>query len=59
MKATCGNCKRVLVECKAECLFEDIICHHCSAINQFDNSSTPSRVILPRTIPAKSSPARV
>lgn len=51
MKVICGNCKRVMFECDAERLFEDTTCQYCSAVNQFDNSSAPAKVILPRTVP--------
>lgn len=48
MKAVCGNCKSVMFECSSDYLCEDVTCKACGAVNQFDNSKEPTRVVLPR-----------
>lgn len=47
MRAICGNCKRVMFECSSDYLCEDFECKSCGAVNQFDNSKVPTKVVLP------------
>jgi hypothetical protein len=48
MKAICGNCKRVMFECSSDYLCEDYECKNCGVVNQFDNSTVPTKVVLRR-----------
>lgn len=48
MKVICGNCKRTMFECSSDYLCEDFECKNCGAVNQFDNSKAPTKVVLPR-----------
>jgi hypothetical protein len=47
VKAMCGNCKSVMFECSSEYLCSDYTCKNCGAINQFDMSKVPTKVVLP------------
>jgi phage FluMu protein Com len=52
MKARCANCKTVMFECSSDYLCEDFECMKCGAVNQFDNSNVPTKVVLPRHLGA-------
>ncbi len=48
VRAICGNCRNVMFECSSDFLCSDYTCEECGAINQFDMSKVPTKVVLPQ-----------
>ena len=47
VKAICGNCRSVMFECSSDYLCSDYSCKNCGAVNSFDMSRVPAKVVLP------------
>lgn len=47
-RAICGNCGLEMFECSSDYLCSDYRCKACGAVNFFDNSRVPTRIVLPQ-----------
>jgi phage FluMu protein Com len=45
MKAICADCNTVMFECSSTYLCDDFECPECGAVNSFDNSKEPTKIV--------------